>query len=358
MNRFLSERFSKLVPYVPGEQPKPGQFIKLNTNESPFPPSPLAVRLAGEAAEHLELYSDPNCGKLREVAGEVFDIDPENIVAGNGSDELLSFSFMAFCDEARPAYFPDITYGFYKVFAAQNRVPYVEIPLREDLTLCPEDYSGVKGTIFIANPNAPTGLFISRSEIAALAAENPERVIVVDEAYVDFGGESSVQLVKEFDNIFVIQTFSKSRSLAGGRLGLGFGSKELVGAINTLRFSVNPYNVNAMTQAAGIGALTDAEYTAGNIERIRSDREYLKLELASLGFEVTDSRANFVFARHPEFKGAELTAALRSEGILIRHFPVPERIADYVRITVGSRSQTEVVAEVIRKIVGDKTGKF
>lgn len=354
MNRFLSKRFTELVPYVPGEQPKQGQFIKLNTNESPFPPSPLAVRMAGEAAEHLELYSDPNCGKLRSAAGEVFGLPPENIVAGNGSDELLNFSFMAFCDEARPAYFPDITYGFYKVFAAQNRVPYKEIPLREDLTLRTKDYSGLKGTLFIANPNAPTGLFISRAEIAALAAEDPGRVIVVDEAYVDFGGESSVPLVKEFDNIFVIQTFSKSRSLAGGRLGLGFGSAELIGAVNTLRFSVNPYNVNAMTQAAGIGALTDAAYTAGNVERIRSGREYLKLELVSLGFEVTDSCANFVFARHPAYKGGFLTAELRRRGILIRHFPVPERIADHIRITVGSRSQTEAVAVALKEIVRGK----
>ncbi|MBO5908848.1 MAG: aminotransferase class I/II-fold pyridoxal phosphate-dependent enzyme, partial [Clostridia bacterium] len=253
MSRFLNTGFAKLVPYTPGEQPKNMDYIKLNTNESPFAPSPRSQKLAKAAAKNLQLYSDPECRDLVREAAEYFGVSTDEILFTNGSDEILNFAFMAFCENG--AAFPDITYGFYSVFAELNGVPYTEIPLKEDFTVDIEDYKGLNKTIFLANPNAPTGIALSVSETEEIIKSNPDNVVVIDEAYVDFGAESVLPLIRKYDNLLITQTFSKSRSLAGGRLGFGIGCKELIQDLNTIKYSTNPYNVNRMTAAAGIGAL-------------------------------------------------------------------------------------------------------
>ncbi|MBQ8911031.1 MAG: aminotransferase class I/II-fold pyridoxal phosphate-dependent enzyme, partial [Clostridia bacterium] len=257
MSRFFSKKYESLTPYTPGEQPKGQTFIKLNTNESPFPPSLKAQKAAAEAAGLLQLYSDPTCQALNEKMAKVLGVGSENILMTNGSDEVLNFAFMAFCDEDHPAAFADITYGFYSVFAKLNGVPYLEIPLNDDFTLPVDAFTKIPHTLFIANPNAPTGLAISLCDVERILQSNPDRVVVIDEAYVDFGGESAVCLIDKYDNLLVTGTFSKSRSMAGARLGFGVACPSLIADLNTLKYSTNPYNVNRMTMAAGIGVLED-----------------------------------------------------------------------------------------------------
>ena len=353
MSRFFSEKYASLVPYVPGEQPKARQYIKLNTNESPFPPSPLAVKMAAKAAEGLQLYSDPECRELVEAACEFYGVEKDELLFTNGSDEILNFAFMAFCDEKHPAVFPDITYGFYPVFADLNGVPYETIPLGEDFSLNPEDYMGIHKTIFIANPNAPTGLTISLADIGRIAQSNPDNVVVIDEAYVDFGGESAVPLIREYDNLLITQTFSKSRSMAGARLGFGIGCKALIADLNTIKYSTNPYNVNSATMAAGVGALKDTDYFRRNCETIAETRAWTTAQLRRLGFRVTDSRANFVFAAAPDYSGLALYQDLKANGILVRHFETP-RLKDYNRITIGSRAQMEALIAAITRLLEAK----
>ena len=349
MSRFFSEKYASLVPYVPGEQPKARQYIKLNTNESPFPPSPLAVKMAAKAAEGLQLCSDPECRELVQAACEFYGVEKDELLFTNGSDEILNFAFMAFCDEKHPAVFPDITYGFYPVFADLNGVPYETIPLGEDFSLNPEDYMGIHKTIFIANPNAPTGLTISLADIGRIAQSNPDNVVVIDEAYVDFGGESAVPLIREYDNLLITQTFSKSRSMAGARLGFGIGCKALIADLNTIKYSTNPYNVNSATMAAGVGALKDTDYFRRNCETIAETRAWTTAQLRRLGFRVTDSRANFVFAAAPDYPGLALYQDLKANGILVRHFETP-RLKDYNRITIGSRAQMETLIAAITQL--------
>ncbi len=353
MSRFFSEKHSALSPYTPGEQPKDKRYIKLNTNESPFPPSPLALRMAGEAAEDLQLYSDPECRDLMAAAAEIFGLEKEEILFSNGSDEILNFAFMAFCDEKHPAVFPDVTYGFYPVFAALNHVPYREIPLKEDFSVDHRDYVGAGGTIFLANPNAPTGLALTVAEIEVIVQGNPDNVVVIDEAYVDFGAESAVELIHRYDNLLVIQTFSKSRSLAGARLGMGMGCRELIRDLNTIKYSTNPYNINRMTMAAGIGALRDKEYFEQNCRTIRENRAWTASALEGLGFTVLPSKANFLFARHERADGRELYLKLKEMGILVRHFD-KERLRDYNRITIGSMEQMQALTEALRQILEEK----
>lgn len=350
MSRFFSEKYASLVPYTPGEQPKAMRYIKLNTNESPFPPSPEAIRLAAEAARNLQLYSDPQCTDLVEEACRRFGLERDEILFTNGSDEILNFAFMAFCDREHPAAFPDITYGFYSVFADLNGVPYDAIPLAEDFTVQVEDYIGIHKTIFLANPNAPTGLTISLSDIQRIAASNPDNVVIIDEAYVDFGGESALGLIRKYDNLLVTQTFSKSRSLAGGRLGFGAGCKALIADLNAIKYSTNPYNINSLTMAAGIGALRDEAYFGANCRAIMDTREWATAELRALGFRVTDSKANFVFAASPAIGGQELYLRLKERGILVRHFETP-RLKDYNRITIGSQEQMEALLAALRDIL-------
>ena len=354
MSRFFSEKYASLVPYVPGEQPKQMRYIKLNTNESPFPPSPFAVELAAKAAEKLQLYSDPECRELVAAACEYYKIEKDEVLFTNGSDEILNFAFMAFCDEKHPAAFPDITYGFYPVFADLNQDPYELIPLKEDFSLEVQDYMGIHKTIFIANPNAPTGLTISLSDIEGIAASNPDNVVVIDEAYVDFGGESAVSLIHKYSNLLVTQTFSKSRSLAGGRLGMGFGCKELIADLNAIKYSTNPYNVNSTTMAAGVGALKDIDYFETNCAAIAETRAWTTSQLRRLGFRVTDSKANFVFAAAPNYPGQQLYLDLKAKGILVRHFETP-RLKDYNRITIGTKAQMEALIAAIETLLAAQT---
>ena len=350
MSRFFSEKFSALTPYTPGEQPRDMRYVKLNTNESPFPPSPQAQKLARQAAENLQLYSDPECRDLIAAAAEILGVGQEEIIFSNGSDEILNFAFMAFCDETCPALFPDITYGFYSVFAELNRVPYRQIPLREDFSIAPEDYIGVPGTVFLANPNAPTGMALSLSEIEAIVKSDPNRLVVIDEAYVDFGAQSAVPLTRTYDNLLVIQTFSKSHSLAGARLGFAIGCKALIRDLNTIRYSTNPYNVNRMTMAAGIGALRDGDYFKTCCKTIAENRAWTVEKLEKLGFTVLPSKANFVFARSQKIGGKELYLQLKEKGILVRYFD-KDRLRDYTRITIGSREQMQTLMDTLKEIL-------
>lgn len=353
MSRFFSSKFASLVPYTPGEQPKERKYIKLNTNESPFAPSQKAIAAAAEAAARLQLYPDPEARALTEAVAEMCGVERDEVLLTNGSDEILNFAFMAFCDDAHPAVFPDITYGFYPVFARLNGVPYTEIPLRDDLTVDVDAFCGVNKTVFLANPNAPSGLLLSLAEIERILTSNPDSVVVIDEAYIDFGGESCIPLIHKYDNLLVTQTFSKSRSMAGARLGFGVGCRALIRDLNTIKYSTNPYNVNAMTMAAGLGMLADGARTRANCAAIIENRAYITEELVRLGFTVTDSKANFVFARHPEIGGEELYQALRARGILVRHFNAP-RIAEYNRITVGTRWEMEQLAAALAAILAER----
>jgi histidinol-phosphate aminotransferase len=354
MSGFFSRKYAELTPYTPGEQPQDRQYIKLNTNESPYPPSPLAQRLARQEAGDLQLYSDPECRALVRVAADCFGISPDEIMFTNGSDDILNFAVMAFCDAEHPAVFPDVTYGFYPVFARLNNVPYTEIPLAEDFAIRPEDYFGVKGTILIANPNAPTGVALPLEDIERIATANPDNVVVIDEAYIDFGGESCMGLIGKYRNLLVTRTFSKARSMAGARLGFGVADKELIRDLNTLRFSTNPYNINRMTMMAGVGSLLDEDYYRNCCAKIVKTREETEKALKELGFEMTKSSTNFLFARHPDIGGRELYLRLKERGILIRHFET-QRLKDYNRISIGSDEQMRALVETLEALLKEKT---
>ena len=354
MSRFLSSRYEDLTPYIPGEQPKDRRYIKLNTNENPFPPSPRAQALAAEAAAGLQLYSDPECTPIVEKAAQYYGIDRDEIIFTNGSDEMLNFAFMTFCDENRPAVFPDITYGFYSVFADLNHIPYTTIPLRDDFSVGIEDYLGLNKTIFLANPNAPTGLALPMEKIEAILQSNPNNIVVIDEAYADFNGESAVPLIHKYENLLVIQTFSKSRSMAGARLGLGIGCKALIRDLNVIKYSTNPYNVNSMTMAAGIGSLEDTEYFKTTLDTILQNREWTANELKALGFSMTESRTNFLFVTHPKLEGCKLYQQLKDRGILVRFFNTP-RLKDYNRITIGSKEEMQVLVSTMKDILEEST---
>ncbi|MBQ6289039.1 MAG: histidinol-phosphate transaminase [Clostridia bacterium] len=353
MSRFFSDKYKDLEPYTPGEQPREQKYIKLNTNENPYPPLPEVAEAVRKASDKLYLYSDTECVELRKTLAERLNVSPDELLMTNGSDEILNFAFMAFCDKHTPAYFADITYGFYPVFADINQVPYEEIPLKEDLTIDISDYFQKAGTIFIANPNAPTAIALRRSEIEEILKQNLYNVVVVDEAYVDFGAESCVPLIKEYDNLLVTQTFSKSRSMAGARLGMGIGNPELIRDLNAIKYSLNPYNVNSLTSAAGVASLKLDEYNMKNCEIIMETRSRSERALRELGFEMTTSQTNFLFARHPDISGEDLYLELKKKGILIRHFS-KERIKDYNRITVGTPEQMEKLTAAIKQILEEK----
>lgn len=350
MSKFLSDKFSSLSPYVPGEQPKCMQYIKLNTNESPFPPSPSVLNAVEAEAKKLQLYSDPDLTELLSTLAEVYGVSTKNVIATNGSDEVLNFAFMAYTDKSTPAAFPNITYGFYSVFARLYGCPYTEIPLKEDFSIDYRDYMGLNKTIFIANPNAPTGLTLSLDEIREILKSNPDNIVVIDEAYVDFGGESAVPLIKEFDNLLVTGTFSKSRSLAGARLGFGFASDKIIEDLNTIRFSTNPYNVNRMTLAAGVATLREDSYNKSNCEIIIATRGRVKAQLEGLGFYVLDSKANFLFAKKEGVSGKALYLGLKEKGVLVRHFD-NEIIHDFLRITIGTDSDMNIFLEKLKELL-------
>jgi len=350
MSRFLSGEAAALAPYTPGEQPTDTQYIKLNTNESPFPPSPKVMEVLSAAEiEKLNLYSDPTCGVLNRALAKRCGVGVENVISGNGSDEILSFAFRAFCGEGRPVAYADITYGFYKVWAAFYGLQSTVVPLREDFSLSVEDYMAVPGTLFIANPNAPTGMALPALEIRRLLEADRNRIVVVDEAYVDFGAESCVPLTKEYDNLLVVQTMSKSRSLAGGRVGFAIGSADLIADLNRVKYSFNPYNINRLSLLAGAAAVEDEAYFQSCTAAVRVNREWTAQQLTAMGFTVLPSCANFLFAKWDRISGGELYRALKERGILVRWFDA-DRIRDFVRITVGSKEQMEALVETLKQL--------
>lgn len=351
MSRFLTGSLRNSAAYVPGEQPKDRKFIKLNTNESPFPPSPKVIAAVNrEQVEALNLYCDPESSELKRHIAAHYGLTPDRVFVSNGSDEILNFSFFAFCRGVRTV-FPDLSYGFYKVYAGLYDVDYSEIPLRDDLTLNVDDYLGCGCNILIANPNAPTGICLPPSDVEKIVSSNPGNVVVIDEAYVDFGGESSVSLTKKYDNLLVMSTFSKSRSLAGARLGFAFACPELINDLEKVKYSTNPYNVNRLTSAAGCAAIDDVEYFEHTRGEVMRTREYTENELRKLGFICTDSRANFIFTCLPGTNGKQLFDALRARGILVRRWDTP-RIIDWLRITVGTREQMDILLKEIKEIIG------
>ena len=354
MSGFLSYKYKNLEPYVPGEQPQDMQrYIKLNTNESPFPPSAKALTYAAQNTRSLNLYSDPNSAELTKAIARTYGVDYDMVLATNGSDEILNFAFMAYTDKKNPALFADVTYGFYPVFAELNGSAYETIALREDFSLCVDDYIGRKGTVFIANPNAPTGVALPVSEIERLVASDLSRIVVVDEAYVDFGAESCIPLTKKYPNVLVCQTFSKSRSFAGGRLGYGIGSREIIADLNTIKYSTNPYNINSMTSAMGIGILSDEEYTKANCRTIMENRAFTVEGLQKLGFKVLPSCANFIFVSSDKVEGGEFYSILKEKGILVRHF-TKERISNWCRVTIGSRQSMEAFLKAAKGVLDEK----
>lgn len=350
MSNFLSKKYKDLLPYVPGEQPKERQYVKLNTNESPFLPSRLARKLVKSESKKLMLYSDPDLKDLTALLAKEYGVSPKNVIVSNGSDEVLNFAFMAYCDKDTPAIFPDITYGFYEVFAQINNVPFIKIPLKEDFSVAVEDYFNVNGTVFIANPNAPTGILLPLEKIEELLKSNPNRIVVIDEAYVDFGGESAVPLTKKYKNLIVTQTFSKSRSMAGARLGFAIADEGVITDLVSMKYSTNPYNVNRMTAVAGIGALTDKKYFENNCQKIINNRFFTETELKKLAFTMTNSKANFIFAKHSDISGKELYEKLKEQGVLVRYFNKP-RISDYIRVTIGDKKQMQAFIDAVKFIL-------
>ena len=351
MSRFLGSAYRSLDPYVPGEQPQNQRFIKLNTNENPFPPSPRVVAAASEEAKRLNLYSDPDLNVFLNPFSSYMKVDREQVFAGNGSDEILAIIFQALCEDG--VIYPDISYGFYKVYAALYNLKSREIPLKEDFTLDPRDYYNAGATIVIANPNAPTGIAVTREDIRGILEHNRNNLVVVDEAYVEFGAETVVPLVKEYDNLLVVGTFSKSRSLAGGRLGYAVSNSGIIEDLNRIKFSINPYNVNRMTLAAGAASLEDDGYFTECVRTVVQNREYTVNELKKLGFLTTDSSANFIFVSHGMISGGHIYNRLRENGILVRWFNRPV-IKDYLRITIGSAADMDRLLKVLKNIVEEE----
>ena len=353
MSRFLNKKYLSLKEYVPGEQPQDQQYIKLNTNESPFPPSQRVLDAVNSAeVSKLNLYSDPECKLLKEKLAEMYSVSPKNIYVSNGSDDILNFSFMAFCGEETEALFPEISYGFYKVYADLYGVPYKRVPLKNDFTIDIDDYCNKNKFIVIANPNAPTGIALTLDKIEKIVSTNPDNLVLIDEAYVDFGAESAYSLTKKYDNLLVVMTYSKSRSLAGARLGFAIGNEEIIKDLEKIKFSTNPYSINRLTLLAGVAALESDDYFRENAKKIAETREYTKEELLKLGFYVLPSKANFLFAKADFMSGEELYKSLKENGILVRHFS-DEKIKDFNRITIGTFEQMQKLIETIKQIKGE-----
>ena len=351
MSRFLNPRLAHLEVYTPGEQPQDQVYTKLNTNESPYPAAPQVVAaIDAEQVRNLRLYSDPVCRPLIEKLAQVYGLRSDQVFVSNGSDDILNFAFWAFAGQPGKAAYPDVTYGFYQVFADLHQVEADVIPLREDFSVRVEDYLNLETMIVLANPNAQVGRALTRAEMERIIAANPDHVVVVDEAYVDFGAESCVPLIDRYPNLLVVQTFSKSRSLAGARLGFALGSAELIADLNRLKYSTNPYNVNRLTMAAGVAALEAADYYAKNCRAIQETRAWTVQALEDLGFTVVPSLANFVLAAHKTVDGETIYRELKRRGILVRHFTAP-RIANYNRITIGSPEQMALLVQTLGEIL-------
>lgn len=351
MSTFFSSQLKNLAPYTPGEQPQDQQYVKLNTNESPYPPSAgVITALNDKEAADLRLYSDPECKELKKALAGYYGVEPENIYVGNGSDEALNFAFLSYATDGRGVAFADITYGFYPVFADLYHIPVQIVPLKSDFSIDPKDYYGLNKTIVIANPNAPTGLALSRDEMEGIVKANPDSVVVVDEAYVDFGAESCVELTKTYSNLLVVQTYSKSRSMAGARLGYAIGNADLIRDLETVKFSTNPYNVNRLTLRAGVQAIAEQDYYTENCKKIMATRAYTKEKLEALGFTVLDSRSNFLFAMKPGTDGGAIYRGLKERGVLVRHFD-KDPIRDYNRITIGTPEQMDIFLKKLEELL-------
>jgi len=351
MSRFLNRKYESLEPYTPGEQPKVLDLIKLNTNENPYGPSPEVLKVLNETEiGRLQLYSDPEAAELVEAIADNFGVDKDQVAVGNGSDEILAFSFMAFQPENGNIYFPDPSYGFYKVYGDIFQASRNPIPLTDDLRINPEDYKNLDGTIIIANPNAPTGIALETGVIEEIIKSNPDNLVIIDEAYVDFGANSCVPFIDKYDNILVIQTFSKSRSLAGSRVGFALGNRELIADLNRIKFSFNPYNLDRLAIRAAAAAMRDDEYFQYTRQQIMEIREFTVAEMEKLGFAVLPSQANFIFARHDRLAGKDYFEGLRERNILVRYFG-KKPIEDYVRITIGKREDMEALLSVTRELL-------
>ena len=352
MSRFLSSKYKDLEAYTPGEQPRDMKYIKLNTNESPYPPSKRVVdALSSEEVLKLNLYSDPTAKALKTRIAELYGVEYDNVFVSNGSDDILNFSFMAFCEgEKRGVRFPEISYGFYSVYAELHGASYKAIPLKDDFSIDIADYMKNDASVVIANPNAPTGIALALSDIEKIVMANPDNLVLIDEAYVDFGGESAVALTKKYSNLLVVGTFSKSRSLAGARLGFAIANKEIISDLEKIKYSTNPYNINRLSLISGEMAILDNAYYMDNCKKIIETREYTQQKLRELGFSLTESKANFIFAKSDKIGGKELYSALKSRGILVRHFD-KEKIKDYNRITVGTREEMDALISAITDIL-------
>lgn len=352
MSRFLSERYAAIEPYTPGEQPQTAGLIKLNTNESPFPPSPKVIKALNEAeVSKLNLYSDPDTREVIDAIAERFGVNKNQVLMGNGSDEILAFAFEAFCDAAHQPCFADITYGFYPVFCELYNLKPEIIPLDEDLSIDPSDYFNKNRPIFIANPNAPTGRALSLEQIESILAANKDSIVLIDEAYVDFGAESAISLIDTYDNLIVCRTFSKSYNLAGARLGFAISNPEVIADMCKMKFSFNPYNINRLSIIAGREAMRDKDYFENCMSEIIKNREYTVAELQKKGFTMPESKANFIFAKHETLSGADYYKKLRERNILVRYFADKERIKDHVRITIGSKEQMDALIKATDEIL-------
>jgi histidinol-phosphate aminotransferase len=351
MSRFWSPLVHTLKPYVAGEQPVLADLVKLNTNENPYGPSPRVIAaITAEASDKLRLYPDPNSSHLRDVIARRNGVEAGQVFVGNGSDEVLAHCFQALLRHDRPLLFPDITYSFYPVYCGLYGIDYREIPLDADMRVDVADYRQPCGAVILPNPNAPTGRALPQDAVAALVQDHPDQVVVIDEAYVDFGGESAIPLVSRFPNLLVIQTFSKSRSLAGLRVGFAIGQRPLIEALERVKDSFNSYPLDRLAQAGATAAYEDEGWFEEKRRLIMASRERLVVSLRSLGFEILPSAANFLFARHPDHGGADLAAGLRRQSVIVRHFP-KERIKDYLRITVGTDAQCDRLIDALRLLI-------
>jgi histidinol-phosphate aminotransferase len=351
MSRFWSPVVKTLSPYVPGEQPKQQDgIVKLNTNENPYPPSPRVLAAIGTAVEDLRLYPDPRATVLREAIAARYGVAPEEVFVGNGSDEVLAHTFQALLKHDAPLLFPDITYSFYPVYCRLYGIACEEVPLDAAMRVQIADYRRPGSAIILSNPNAPTGIGLPRQAIETLLTEHPDWLVVIDEAYVDFGADSAVPLVARHDNLLVVQTLSKSRALAGLRVGFAIGKPPLIEALERVKDSFNSYPLDRLAISGAVAAIEDDAWFQETRQRIIASRESLSAALSGLGFEVLPSQANFVFARHPGRSGAALAAGLRERGVLVRHFQKP-RIQDFLRITVGTDEQCGRLIAVLRELI-------
>jgi len=353
MSVYWSDVVRRLTPYVPGEQPRIAKLIKLNTNENPYGPSPrVLAAISAEVGETLKLYPDPNSDRFKQAIAKHFDVEACSIFVGNGSDEVLAHAFMGLLRHDKPLLFPDITYSFYPVYCGLYGITYETIALDDGFGIRIDDYLAREaGAIILPNPNAPTSRLLARNEIERLVAGKPDAVVVIDEAYIDFGGESVVTLTRRYPNLLVIQTLSKSRSLAGLRAGFAIGHPDLIEALERVKNSFNSYPLDRMTIAGAAAAMDDLEWFDSTRQKVIASRNQLVSKMRVLGFEVLPSSANFIFARHPAREGGELAQALRTRGILVRHFNLP-RIDQFLRITIGTDEQCDALVTTLTEILG------